>query len=153
MPASYMSKSVEMYATDVYEKNQLLENCTAFIEGTVVGIAPPGCHNLSQHVVYIGHKYMHATEFQELTKPDVLRVHLRGPEVGQHHDIFLYLQSGLDDVLAQIMVVDGKYYIVYGYSGYIWRIFLEVQLAGANLSPVQNAFNKAMTKVRISAEW
>lgn len=61
-----------MYATAVYEKNQCLENCSAFIDRTVVAFARPGGHNLSQHLVYNGHKRMHAIKFQELTMPDGL---------------------------------------------------------------------------------
>lgn len=89
----------------MYEKNQCLENCAVFIDGTVVCIIRPSSHNLSQRVLYNGHKLVHAIKYQALMTPDGSSVYLPGPKVGRRLDMFLYVESGLDDVLVQVMVV------------------------------------------------
>lgn len=153
IPATFMSDRASRYASSILTRNGCLNNVVAFIDGTVIGVARPGGNFVMQLVLYNGHKRKHAIKFQAVTTPDGLCIHLHGPEVGRRHDMYLYACSGLDDHLPQILSIDGKQYIVYGDSGYTWRVFLEVPFSGANVTVVQRAFNKAMSKVRITVEW
>lgn len=59
----------------------------------------------------------------------------------------------MDTQLLDVIMVNGKQFMVYGDSGYSCCIYLEVPLAGANLSDVQKAFNKGMSALRITVEW
>lgn len=153
IPKAFIAGRSQAYASAVFEKSGCMDNCVAFIDGTVIGISRPGGGEIHQRVVYNGHKRKHALKFQAVTTPDGLCIHLHGPEVGRRHDMFLYASSGMDAQLLDVMTVNGKQFIVYGDSGYSWRVYLEVPFAGANLSAVQKAFNKAMSAVRISVEW
>lgn len=50
-------------------------------------------------------------------------------------------------------MVNGKQFFVYVDSGYSLHMYLEVPFAVANLSAIQEAFKKAISTVRIIAEW
>ena len=63
------------------------------------------------------------------------------------------MRSGLDDVLQELLFVDGKQYCVYGDSGYNRRSYMEVPIQGSHLSNAQKAFNAAMSRARVTVEW
>lgn len=153
IPAQYMARRAVRFADRILEKSQGLDNCVAFIDGTVIGVSRPGGHGIDQRVVYNGHKRKHALKYQAITTPDGMCVHLFGPEVGRRHDMFLYAASGADAMLEGILEIDGRQYVVYGDSGYSARVFLEIPFDGASLSAVKKAFNKAMSKSRVTVEW
>lgn len=113
VPASYIGKRVDMYKTAVYEKNQRFENCAAFIDWTVVGMALPDGHSLSQRVVYNGQKHRHAIKCQSLTTLDGVCVHLHRPKVWPRHKMLLYAESGLNSVPRQVLVEDRRHYVVF----------------------------------------
>lgn len=153
MNHSFMSSRVPVYAQAIHSKIGCLRNCIGYIDGTVIRIARPGGPDMLQRVVYNGHKRVHALKFQAVTTPDGLCLHLFGPEVGRRHDMFLYEQSHMDDMLEEVMVLDGRQFVIYGDSGYHPRPYVEVPFAGANLTDVERAFNGAMSKGRVTVEW
>lgn len=153
IPQGFFSTNAERYSQRVYGKCLALENVVAFIDGTVLGIARPGGMDSNQRCVYNGHKRKHALKFQAITTPDGLCAHLYGPEVGGRHDMFLYAESDIERFLKDILVIEGRQYVVYGDSGYSVREFLEIPYSGGHMTAWESAFNKAMSKVRITVEW
>ena len=71
------------YANFVRRKNSPLTNCFGFIDGTVRSISRRG---KLQHVVYNGHKRVHALKFQAIALPNGLIANLYGPVEGRRHD-------------------------------------------------------------------
>lgn len=102
-------------------------------------------------MLYKKHKKKQAIKLQAITTPDGLFHHLHGPEIGHTHDMYMYALSGVDNRFAHILETYGKQYIVFGDSGYSWRVFLKIPFTGASLAATQRAFSKAMVKVRITA--
>ena len=69
-------RALEVYAETIYGKGAALENCFGFVDGTVRPIARPDEH---QHIMYNGHKRVHALKFQSLALPNGLIGNLYGP--------------------------------------------------------------------------
>lgn len=67
--------------------------------------------------------------------------------------MFLYAASRIDDLLSTIETMEGNQYAVSGDAGYSYRVYLEVPFAGENLDEIQTAFNRSISKVRISVKW
>lgn len=62
------------------------------------------------------------------------------------------MRGGLDEELYKFLFIDGKQYFIYGDSSYNVMEFITVPFRGANLN-AQNAFNRAMSKVIVTAGW
>jgi nuclease HARBI1 len=88
-----------------------------------------------------------------VTTPDGLLFHVCGPFEGRRHDVHLYAKSGIDDVLGQLLLIDGVPHYLYGDSGYELRPYLLTPFEGAVLTSDEALFNKRMSKVRVSVDW
>ena len=67
--------------------------------------------------------------------------------------MYLYATSGADAMIEGILCIDGRQYVVFGDSGYSVRVFMEIPFEGTNLSAIKKAFNKSMSKSRVTVEW
>lgn len=150
--SAFMRAHASRYARVVEENSNCLDNVVGFIDGTVIGVSRPKI-NEQQRVLYNGHKRKHALKFQAVTSPDGLLLHACGPKVGVRHDWRMYVESGLEEELPTLLIIDGKQYCLYGDSGYARRLYLEVPFSGAHVTYGQRAFNKAMASVRVTVEW
>ena len=54
---------------------------------------------------YNGHKKRNCMKFQGVSLPDGLIVNLYGPVEGRRHDMVLFRESGLENILEDNMVV------------------------------------------------
>lgn len=92
-------------------------------------------------------------KLQATTTRDGMIFHLFEPFVGRRHDWYMYLLSGIDQILPEALQIEIHRYCVWGDPGYNNRCFLETPSQGENLTPTQQAFNTAMLSIRISVEW
>lgn len=122
------------------------------IDGIVIGVSSPKS-NKEQGVLYNRHKRKHALKFQAVMSPDGMLLHACGTKVGVRHDWRMFVESGLEQDLPEVIFIDGIKYGVYGDSGYAPRPYLEVPASGSNLSHALKVFNNAMSSVRITVEW
>lgn len=129
-----------------------MENCVVFIVGAVIGIACLDGSDILQRVTYNGHKRKHVFKYQTITTPDGICIHVLGLEVRRKHDMFLYVLSRMDEMFQSILKINGKHYVVFGDSGYTWRVYLEVSFDCANLEKVRIAFKTAISKDCVSVE-
>ena len=150
--STFIIERSELYACAIKNKCEALDNCTGFINGTVISIDRPSRGEV-QNVSYNGHKRKHALKYQAITSPDGLVLHAAGPIEGRRHVWTLYCRSGVNQSLPGVAFVGGKQYCIYGDSGYNQRPFPEVPYQGSNLSAPQRAFNGAMSKGRVTVEW
>jgi DDE superfamily endonuclease len=135
----------------VANKNRALQNCVSFIDGTKIEIArPPG---VMQPATYSGHKRVNCLKYQLISAPDNLALHYAGPVEGRRHDMAIYSASGIEEDLASSLHIDGIQYCIYGDSAYALREYLMVGFDGTVISPEQAAFNKAMSRSRVTVEW
>ena len=67
-----------------------------------------------QRSTYSGHKRFHCLIYQTVTTPDGLMFYLYGPEVDLRQDMTLFRESGLGNVLKQVLVINGKKYCLNG---------------------------------------
>ncbi|KAJ8017757.1 hypothetical protein HOLleu_44613 [Holothuria leucospilota] len=104
--------------------------------------------------MYNGHKRIHALKFQSVTTPNGLIAHLYGPVEGRRHDAYILRESGLlEELEARSRDPEGKILCIYGDPAYPLRPQLQAPFPTANITRDQEAFNAAMSKVRISVEW
>ena len=105
-----------MYAIAITECGGTLESCLGFRGGTVICIARPR-DNEMQRAAYDAHKRKQVIKFQALPTPDCLIAHAVGPLEGRLHEWTLYVRSGVDEQLEEILLVEGRQFYVYGDSG------------------------------------
>lgn len=75
-------RALQEYATAITVQGSPLDNCFGFIDGTVRPISKPG---ENQHIVYNGHKRVHAIKFQSMALPNGMIGNMFGP-VGKLHE-------------------------------------------------------------------
>ena len=142
--------ALQEYSTAVHEKRAPLQNCFAFIDGTVRPLCKPGQY---QRVLFNGHKRVHAIKFQSVVTPNGLISNLHGPVEGKRHDSGMLAQSGLLPQLQQFAhKPNGEPVCIYGDDAYPLQVHLQGPFKG-NRTPQQDAFNTAMSNVRVSVEW
>ena len=143
--------SLAVYARAVADKGGPLRNCFGFIDGTVRHICRP---NENQRIVYNGHKRVHALKFQSVVVPNGLIANLYGPVEGRRHDAGLLNDSGLLNTLQQVAFSPaGDVLCLYGDPAYPLRPQILGPFREVVLTADMQAFNKAMSEVRISVEW
>ena len=91
--------------------------------------------------------------FQSLVTPNGLIAHMFGPLEGRRHDAFMLAESGLLTKLQRFQTPSGEPYIIYGDPAYGVSRHILAPFQGARLTPQQQEFNRAMSKVRVSVEW
>lgn len=122
-----------------------------FIDGMKIAIArPPG---VMQRATYSGHKRVNCLKYQLISAPDGLALHYAGPVEGRRHDMAIFSESGIEEDLAASLHIDGIQYCIYGDSAYVLREYLMVGFDGTGITPEQAAFNKAMSRSRVTVEW
>lgn len=146
-----MPVHLEEFATAIHDKGAALQNCWGFVDGTVRPICRPG---QNQRCLYNGHKKIHAIKFQSVVAPNGLVANLFGPVEGCRHDSGMLARSGLLNQLQQYSYdTNGAELCIYGDPAYPLRIHLQGSFKGAHVTPVQQAWNKSMSAVRVSVEW
>jgi len=143
-----------MYAQRVLEKGGALDNCVGFIDGTGLFVARPG--GALQRSVYSGHKRTHMLKFQTVTTPDGLIFHLYGPVEGRRHDITMYREAGMDDMLQAGLHIGGIQYCIYGDKAYLIRPWMQVAFPaplGGEADAEEDTQNTDMAGLRVSVEW
>jgi DDE superfamily endonuclease len=121
-----------------------------FIDGTAIEIIRPG--GMGQRSTYSGHKRRYCVDFQAVSAPDGLILHLYGPFEGRGHDTTLYRESQIDAVTQSSMNILGVRYTLHGAPAYCLRPYLQVGFQGSNLIGDQIQLNSSMSKVQIAVE-
>lgn len=153
IPSSYISPKAADMALAIQQVTNALPNCIGFVDGSLYQISRPGGPNLLQNVCYNGHKRHHGIKFQAVVTPDGMIVHFAGPMEGRRHDWALYLASGIDESLSNGLLIDGVQYCIFGDAAYDERPYLYTPAQGGDLSDAQKAFNRAMSRARVTVEW
>ena len=148
-----ISSRAPQYARAVYEKGAPLDMVVGFIDCTKIQMSRPKGHGSFQRASFSGHKRFHCLIYQTVTTPDGLIFHLYGPEVGRRHDMYLYRTSGLDGILRDTLLIEGKQYAIYGDAAYLHRPWLQVAFSRFNVTPQQTLYNQRMSAVREAVEW
>ena len=143
--------NLQVFADAVHDKGASLENCWGFVDGTVRPISRPG---ENQRILYNGHKKVHAIKFQSVVTPNGLIANLYGPVEGRKHDSGMLGDSGLFRELQQCAHgPNNNILCIYGDPAYPLRPQLMGPFKGVAITPLQHAWNKSMSEVRISVEW
>ncbi len=88
-----------------------------------------------------------------MVTPNGLIAHLYGPVEGRRHDAFMLNTSGLLPLLQQLVKPNGEPYVLYGDPAYGLTQNILAPFKGAQITASEQAFNKEMSRVRISVEW
>ncbi|ORY23454.1 hypothetical protein BCR33DRAFT_796463 [Rhizoclosmatium globosum] len=118
------------FADAYHAQGAPLIDCIGDPDGTVRQMCRPG--KGVQKAAYNGHKWKHALKWQSISCPDGIIAHLHGPEPGSRHDLT---------------------FVVYGDPAYGLKDWMVSPFKGAQLTEEQDAFNKAMSRVRVTVEW
>ena len=94
-------------------------------------------------------KRVHFLKFQSVVLPNGIIATLARPYEGRRHDSTMLQQSGLSRVAHS----NDQPLCLYGDSAYPLRIHLQAPFQGRVLTDEMQAYNKAMSSVRVSMEW
>ena len=152
---SQLLRTLQHPSTNLNEMAELvgnvspLKNCIGFIDGTVRAI----CRPVYDHeTMYNGHKRKHAVKFQSVMVPIGISVAVHGPYEGKCHDSFLLAQSGLMGQMAALPRMDnGDQFCLYGDAAY--PSLPQMITAYQSPNPMEEQFNKSMSKARESVEY
>ena len=142
-----------LYEERISAKGCLMEGCVGFIDGPKLHMSRPGGQNLIQRAAYSGHKRFHCLNFQTITAPDGIILHLFGPLEGRRHDSTLYRSSGIDRGLGEILMANGLQHCIYGDPAFLHRPWLQVGFKGPALDEDKKNFNRSMNQARICSKW
>lgn len=137
------------YAAAIEAAGAPLRRCIGFVDGTVRPVCRPTRY---QRELYNGHKRVHALKYQGVMAPDGIIIALHGPFAGCRHDAYLWHKSELQELLADVAVVEDVPHYLYGDPAYPVSAHLQRPFKG-HLTAAQQLFNKRMSAVRISVEW
>jgi nuclease HARBI1 len=141
----FLRSRAEYYSNKTAEKTEnATQHCVGFIDGTLVEIALP--RGMLQRAAYSGHKRRPGLMWQVITTPDGMLFHIFGPYEGRRHDMDLYAESGLDNILGENLLIDGVQHYTFGDSGYMLRPYLMTPYEGANLDVNELLFNKRVKR-------
>jgi len=146
----FMRERADLYSSKIAEAGAFLDKCVVFVDGTALFVSRPG--GGLQRICYSGNKRRHAVKFLNVWTPDGQFFYLFGPWEGRRHDMTMYHQSGLDDVLPDVLVVDGEQHYLYGDAAFMIRPWLQAAFCG-NLTEQQEQCNRTMKVPRSAVEW
>jgi hypothetical protein len=126
-----------------------LRRCVGFIDGTLRPTTKP---QSNQRSVYSGHKRTHGIKFQAVVTPDGMISHLSGPFNGNRHDAWILTESGLPNMMRNGLRDGNGIFCFYGDNAYPRSPQLVSPYKGLLLDQDQLAFNRAMSRYRISVE-
>ena len=128
-----------------------LDCIAALIDGTLQKNARPV---RNQRLVYNGWKRIHCLKYHFVITPDGIIIHVYGPVDGRRHDETIFKESGLSDLLAKYFwAPDGSPLFVYGDPAYSVSKHVMAPFKGPAITPQQQTFNSAMSRVREPVEW
>lgn len=112
-----------------------------------------GGADATQRANYSGHKKMLCLGYQTATVPDGLIAHLHRPQEGRQPDVVMYQRDGMEEVLRDKMVVEGKQYCTYGNAAYPLLPCMCAAHPRRSATADQVDFNVSMNAVRAALEW
>lgn len=102
---------LDRFAKAINETSAGIRNCVGLIDTTVIGMARPGADEMRRDF-YNAHKRKHALKYQAVTTPDGIFFHMSKPVVGRRHDWYMYIQSGLDEILPEALLHNWTRYCI-----------------------------------------
>jgi hypothetical protein len=129
-----------------------------FVDGTFRGFCRPAGSDEAQRAVYNGHKRQHGQQWQAIVTPDGLASSLCGPFLGTANDWMMWLESGCEDRLKQLMdhMEEPEWLFLYGDPAYRCTTGIMSPFShprGRRHLPLdEQAFNRSLSSARIAVE-
>jgi hypothetical protein len=106
----------EYYSSRISEKTEnATQHCVGFIDGTLVEIARP--RGMLQRATYSGQQRRPELKWQIISTPDGMLFNIIGPCECRRHDMHLFADSGLENILGETLLIDGVQHYIFGDSG------------------------------------
>ena len=99
--------------------------------------------------MYNGHKRVHSMKFQSVVQPIGIIANLAGPYEGRRHDSTNHFVH----IRGPSLPFNGQPLCLYGDPAYPLGVHVQAPFQGRVLTSEMQAFNKAMSFVRVSVEW
>ncbi|KIJ31630.1 hypothetical protein M422DRAFT_98767, partial [Sphaerobolus stellatus SS14] len=150
-PTRLTREKLTNFAKAFKSKGAPLHCVAALIDGTLQKNARPV---RNQRLVYNGWKRMHCLKYHAVVSPDGLVIHVYGLVDGRRHDETVYKESGLSAILDKhFWTPDGNPLFIYGDPAYTVSAHIMSPFKGPVITPEEQAFNSAMSRVREPVEW
>ena len=97
---------------------------------------------------------MHALKLKCIVLPNGLIGNMYGPIEGRRHNFFMLRESNmLQQLKLYAFNLNGDPLCLYGDPAYPLRVHVQDPFKNARLLPLEQEFNMAMSKVKVSVEW
>ncbi|KIJ40478.1 hypothetical protein M422DRAFT_101351, partial [Sphaerobolus stellatus SS14] len=150
-PARLTREKLASFARAFTVKGSPFPFIAALIDGTLQKNARPV---RNQCLLYNGWKRIHCLKYHAVISPDGLVIHIYGPVDGRHHDETVYKESGLSKLLEKhFWTPEGQPLFLYGDPAYSVGPHIMSPYKGPVLTPQQQVFNNAMSRIREPVEW
>ncbi|KIJ53252.1 hypothetical protein M422DRAFT_100162, partial [Sphaerobolus stellatus SS14] len=152
-PMRLTREKLASYARSFTAKGAPFQYVAGLIDGTLQKNARPV---RNQRLVYNGWKRIHCLKYHAVIAPDGLVIHVYGPIDGRRHDETVYKESGLSELLDKhFWTPEGQPLYVYGDPTYTVGAHVMAPFKGpeGTLTPEQQRFNTAMSRIREPIEW
>ena len=116
-----------------------------FVDGTLQKCCRVQGVDDLQREIYDGHHRAHGLVYQGVVLPNGLIADLHGPVPGRRHDAFVLNDSTLNERLANVQAESNIQYKAYGDATYPNLSHIERCFRGANLTPAQREYNRALS--------
>ena len=137
------------WATSIHEAGAPAMRCAGFIDGTFRPCSRPV---RGQRQIYWGYKKLHGLKYQSVIGPNGLIIDLFGAIVGRRSDSYMLARSQLLARMAALCQAAGNPFYLYGDPAYPLSMYILRGYKGA-MTPQQQAFSTAMSRLRVSVEW
>ncbi|KIJ40659.1 hypothetical protein M422DRAFT_104672, partial [Sphaerobolus stellatus SS14] len=150
-PTRLMREKLQSFAHAIQAKGALLDCIAAIIDGTLQKNARPV---RNQCIVFNGWKCIHCLKYHIVISPDGIIIHVYGPVEGRRHDEAVFKESGLAALLEEHFWTPNNHPLfMYGDPAYSMSGHIMAPYKGPAITPQQQAFNAAMSKIREPVEW
>ena len=140
----------QLFENAIYVKGAPLDHCWGFTDGTVKLCCRS---DFNQRIVYNGHKRVYGIKFQSVVNPGGLIANLFSPVEGRKYHSGMLGYSDLCTQLEQhARSQNHNILCLYGDPVYPLRSQLLGPFKSAGFTQIQQEWNQAMDKVRISVE-
>lgn len=96
-----------MYAQAIFEDQEPLLDHVGFVDVRKTSMPSQEDEASNKERCYPGYKNVHCLSYLTMTIPDGLILYLYGPEVGRRHNMTVYRESWLDEVLHEKVTING----------------------------------------------
>lgn len=125
-PVGIIQSNAYHYAGCIAENGASLGHCVGFLDGTKIFMPRPGGLPANPESCYSRHKRIPYMVYLSIITSNGLVPYMYGPEERRRHNLALYLESNLADIMQDLQLTNDEQFYVYGDSCFVIKLSMQV---------------------------